>query len=311
MLLIQSLTPSSQQVYRQAALKLAYFHRLLYNCDNFFPASVVTISLFIPHLVNLGFSPATIQTYVTAISFFNKCLGAHDLLSSFVIRKLLTAVQRNTQPASQRSPITLSTLYSLVLSTKVSLPPYKAALFSAAYLITFHAFLRIGEITCRSKKQSSTVLQFQDCTLVPSTLGACSLQITLRHFKGNTGCQPFSIVIPSSPDPRFCPVSHFQNFTALRGSTPGPLMVWQDGSPLSRSSFSKQLQATLSHANIHTPNIKAHSFRIGAATTACALGFSDQDIQKMGRWKSDAFKRYIRIPTFHTPQYMPHPYLNS
>ena len=33
------------------------------------------------------------------------------------------------------------------------------------------------------------------------------------------------------------------------------------------------------------------------ATTAAAKGYSDAQIQTMGRWKSGAFKKYIRIPT--------------
>lgn len=40
----------------------------------------------------------------------------------------------------------------------------------------------------------------------------------------------------------------------------------------------------------------AHSFRIGADTHAASRGYSDQDIQIMGRSHSDAFKTYIRIP---------------
>ena len=49
-------------------------------------------------------------------------------------------------------------------------------------------------------------------------------------------------------------------------------------------------------AGLNVKNYKSHSFRIGAATTAWAKGFSEEQIQQMGRWNSEAFKKYIRIP---------------
>ncbi|XP_074657153.1 uncharacterized protein LOC141910317 [Tubulanus polymorphus] len=39
----------------------------------------------------------------------------------------------------------------------------------------------------------------------------------------------------------------------------------------------------------------SHSFRIGAATNAATNGVPEPVIRELGRWKSDAFKRYIRI----------------
>ena len=42
---------------------------------------------------------------------------------------------------------------------------------------------------------------------------------------------------------------------------------------------------------------KCHYFRIGASATAATRGFTDAQIQTMGRWRSAAFRRYIRIPT--------------
>ena len=41
-------------------------------------------------------------------------------------------------------------------------------------------------------------------------------------------------------------------------------------------------------------SIKSHSFRIGAATHALTQGLPPDLLQKLGRWKSDSFKRYFR-----------------
>lgn len=47
-------------------------------------------------------------------------------------------------------------------------------------------------------------------------------------------------------------------------------------------------------ASSPAPNIGGHSLRSGGATWYAILGFSDDRIQALGRWSSDAFKRYIR-----------------
>jgi hypothetical protein len=37
-----------------------------------------------------------------------------------------------------------------------------------------------------------------------------------------------------------------------------------------------------------------HSFRSGAATAAAAAGLSDAEVQRLGRWRSSVFARYVR-----------------
>ena len=40
--------------------------------------------------------------------------------------------------------------------------------------------------------------------------------------------------------------------------------------------------------------IDTHSLRSGGANALHLAGYSDREIQKMGRWRSDTFKEYIR-----------------
>jgi hypothetical protein len=42
-------------------------------------------------------------------------------------------------------------------------------------------------------------------------------------------------------------------------------------------------------------NYSGHSFRRGTATWARSIGIPDADLQLLGRWKSDAYKRYIEV----------------
>jgi hypothetical protein len=41
-------------------------------------------------------------------------------------------------------------------------------------------------------------------------------------------------------------------------------------------------------------SVDTHSLRSGGANALHLAGYSDREIQKMGRWRSDTFKEYIR-----------------
>ena len=44
-------------------------------------------------------------------------------------------------------------------------------------------------------------------------------------------------------------------------------------------------------------HFNGHSFRIGAATTAAQAGVPDSMIKMYGPWQSDAYLRYLQVPT--------------
>ena len=43
-------------------------------------------------------------------------------------------------------------------------------------------------------------------------------------------------------------------------------------------------------------SVTSHSFRSGVATSMSQAGYSDEEIITMGRWRSDAFLRYVKAP---------------
>jgi hypothetical protein len=72
-----------------------------------------------------------------------------------------------------------------------------------------------------------------------------------------------------------------------------------DGAPASKHFFTQHLCAALTFCHLDLQLYQSHSFRIGAASTAAASGFSELQIHNMDRWNSAAFRKYIRITTFN------------
>eukprot|EP00112_Aurelia_sp_Birch-Aquarium-sp1_P019796 Seg4968.3 transcript_id=Seg4968.3/GoldUCD/mRNA.D3Y31 product="hypothetical protein" protein_id=Seg4968.3/GoldUCD/D3Y31 len=91
------------------------------------------------------------------------------------------------------------------------------------------------------------------------------------------------------------PVAALMGYLWLRGSNSGPLLLFKDGKPLSKDRLNSRLQKELTISGLEG-NYTLHSFCVGAASTATALGFPDHLIQAMARWSSDAYKVYIKLP---------------
>ncbi len=234
------------------------------------------------------------STYLSSIAYFHKLNDYPDPTSSFLVRKMLQGARRLRPSSDLRAPVTPRILHRLVESTsKTTDSLYIRLLIYAIYLLAFHAFLRIGEIVVTSPSKTSEVIQFHQVVL------SDTLCITFRKYKHYSG-PPVTLSIPPHPG-LFCPVAAVANYLSYRGTGSGPLFAFPDGSPVSKQFFQRHLSYSLAFLNLDNTTYKGHSFRIGAATTAALQGVPEEQIQRMGRWKSDAFKKYIRIPVlqFH------------
>ena len=272
------------------------FVQNVYNSNRFFPTPLLTVITFIAFLHNNNMSPATIVTYITALSFVNKLKGQTDHTTSFIVKKLLVALQRKGRKPDVRMPITVEILHKLVDSLPaVTTSDYQRRLFKAMFLLAFSALLRIGEICPRVIHEKSKVIQFNDCTFFGSKDSVNSAVISMSQCKHNTSQKPFRISIPKFDTAVYCPVRALQSYIFLRGSHPGPLFCF-DSLPVTRQVFCNMLRHCVNWSGLNSNLYTSHSFRIGAASSYAARGLTNSQIQRLGRWQSDAFKRYIRIP---------------
>lgn len=90
-----------------------------------------------------------------------------------------------------------------------------------------------------------------------------------------------------------CPVQAFRFYSSLRNLTPGPLLIHEDGSYLSRYQFVQVFRKSLNRIGVDPGAYSSHSFRIGAATEAARWGLGSDLVQKIGRWESNRFRLYI------------------
>ena len=121
------------------------------------------------------------------------------------------------------------------------------------------------------------------------------VQLSIRISKNNQRGQPTLIRIPCMHDNNMCPVCLLRDYLKLRSKQSDQLFVHANGKPLTRSQFAGVLDKVVRGSDFKSKHVKSHSFRIGRASELAALGVDCDVIKSMGRWKSNAYKSYIRL----------------
>ncbi|CAC5418457.1 unnamed protein product [Mytilus coruscus] len=155
------------------------------------------------------------------------------------------------------------------------------------FTLAYHALLRIGEITVNNKNYNHVISLSQAVVLHNK------LVINFMDFKPSNGKQ-FHLEIAKNKNDNICAVTALTSYLTLRTNKTGPLFLNSSGEAVSRQLFQHALNGVLNFCGLSRAYYKPHSFRIGFATDASAKGLSTETIRTLGRWKSDAFKLYIR-----------------
>ena len=235
----------------------------------------------------------SIKVYLYGVQFWSKLQGCGVLIKKmhrlkYVLRGIRRA-QGNSFNRPTRPPITWSMLQQVCAFVARSESPHDADMLISAALLAFFGLLRVSEYTCPSPSNydHEVHLSVQDVT-VQWHRGLALVNI--KSSKTDPFREGVRIRI-SVLGHYLCPVHALQRFLIRRGHNPGPLYVFQNGAFLTRD----RMVDILTRALPNVSNVNTHSFRRGGASALAAAGTPDHIIQILGRWKSNAFVRYIEI----------------
>ena len=171
--------------------------------------------------------------------------------------------------------------------------------FRVATLIQFSGLLRVGEFTSRTQHTfdpQSTLLR-RHVDVVPGKY----VRLLLLHSK--TDVQHFGqhvyFAADTSPSSAYSILILYMALTAHRDASLPLFMIDAERGHrprfMTRQLMNFYLKAQARECGIVDTYFSSHSLRIGGATALSIGGVPDRDIQFAGRWRSDTFRRYIRI----------------
>ena len=288
-LLAKSVAPSTHTNYHSACsnfLRFCASHNLPP-----FPPKEDTLILYVTQLSTYS-SHSNIKMHLAAIRHYTIRRHLISPIPTFQRLYLLIKGIKRTHGSKfrrrKRDPITppaLLTIKNHLLNSEHDY--FDKLMLWAALLTAFFGFLRVSEYTSSTKHKydpSSTLLS-SDLSLTPT-----SASLHIKSSKTDPFRTGVTLRIAANDSP-LCPISALSAYSQSRNHAPGPLFQFRNGSFLTRRDINKLLN-TASQGSLH---LSSHSLRIGAASSAAAMGCPEWLIQCMGRWSSDCYKDYLRV----------------
>ena len=111
---------------------------------------------------------STVNCYISGLSFDNKFNNFEDYTQMFIVRKMIEGIKRSKlHEKDHRLPITRELLNRILsILSIICTSHYEADLFRAAFLLAFHGFFRVGELTVGPKGDHIQRVNIENVKLV-------------------------------------------------------------------------------------------------------------------------------------------------
>lgn len=292
-----SIASSTKKTYSSGEKQYQNFHSLYRPSTSIFPANENTLILFAAYLAK-SIKASSIKSYLAAVRHLHIRKGFElDLKKCLRLQLVLRGIKRSQGDVTKvRLPITVHHLqlfyHQLAIPTTSNID---SLMVWAAMTFAFFGFLRLGELTCNSTFSKDIHLTLNDLKFFPNEKDAIHLSVYIKASKTDPFRTGQNIIIGKT-NQAVCPVLAMKQYLSVRNPCPGPLFVFSSGKPLTKVNLTAETRSLLSRAGLDSSQYAGHSYRIGAATSAASANIPSWLIKVLGRWSSDCFERYIKVP---------------
>ena len=216
---------NTQLAYKTAVQRFSRF-RDLYGLARVWPIPESHIVMFIAYCFEKSYSPSSITTYISGLSFFHKINGWYSISDVFVVSKILKGCRRLRPVVDKRAPITLSMLKQIcAVVPVVSNSIFESMLFKALFSVAYFGLFRVSKLVFTNNGNMS--ISVEDIRFDSDQK---HVVLCLRTSKTNQSGKPTYLKLPCESDDAICPVCNLKIYMRYRPLTPGQLFIHENGS---------------------------------------------------------------------------------
>ncbi|EYC32692.1 hypothetical protein Y032_0002g1044 [Ancylostoma ceylanicum] len=234
-------------------------------------------NLFIAHLIHMG-QLKSIPIATAALNFF---YGRLDDGDAELQKLLVDSAKRETPPIVHRKKASQEDIDAIV-DWALTNESDETITESSIVLLSFLAFLRIGETACVRKKDLEDKGNGTWWVRIPKSK-------TDQRGLGSTVAFKIQGKVEEI----------WRKFMKVLKKIKGEQFIFatQSGNRPTTDALRKRISAVLNRAGLGHKGLTPHSFRGGAATVALRNGANQEDIKRVGRWKSTSALLHYIEPT--------------
>ena len=266
------------------------------------------VALFCAFLVDSGHRSATVKSYVSAIKCVLKLDGYKWCDNMVLLDSLTRACRLINDRVFHRLPIHKGLLEILLFEFEHMFlaSPFLEVLYKAVFAMGYYGLMRAGELAFDCGEFSSNhAVKAKNVHIGQNKAKVMIVLYTSKTHGKESRPQKIKIAGSSgyviggaSQNRNFCPFQLIKDYMTVRGSfdhDDEQFFIFRDRSQIQPVHIRRVLKEALSRLNLDASMYDLHVLRIGRCTDLIKMGFSIEHVKHVGRWRSNAVYKYIKL----------------